>query len=257
MSASFQTVMSVANTVAMASLAFSIYRNGLSGIYPAFFRYVLISALTSIALLAVPTRSTTYGGMYIAAEIAVMVLAAAVVMELYRSVLSGHQAIYSFVRKSVLVLLGVAATMAVLTIAVDAQVLPEKSWILHRFFTFERIVEFAILVLLLVLVAMALWFPLNLRRNIVIYIGGFVVHFFARIFGLLMANLLSLHYLAMISNVLMIVSLGCTMVWLYGLRRSGEDSKVITGHRWNPAAMQELTEQLAAINASVGKLGRS
>ena len=116
--------------------------------------------------------------------------------------------------------------------------------------------DFTILMFLLLITAFMMWFPIKVRRNIMLYIGGFVVFYLSRTFGLLMINLLSPASLQVITNVLMSCSLGCLVGWLFGLRRENEDTTTTIGHRWNPGAIERLSGQLDAINAALTRFGR-
>jgi hypothetical protein len=127
---------------------------------------------------------------------------------------------------------------------------------LHRFLTVERSLDFAILIFLLLITGLVIWFPLKVRRNIVLYISGFMVFYLSRTCGTLLANLLSPQFLNVINNALMSLSFCCLIGWLSSLRREGEDTTDVVGHRWNPAAIERLSDQLDAINATLVRFGR-
>ena len=116
--------------------------------------------------------------------------------------------------------------------------------------------DFTILIFLLFITAFMMWFPVKVRRNIMLYVGGFVVFYLSRTFGLLTINLLPPRSINVITNVLLCLSFGCLMGWLFGLRRESEDITTTLGHRWNPDAMERLSGQLDAINATLVRFWR-
>ena len=59
-----------------------------------------------------------------------------------------------------------------------------------------------------------------------------------------------------LSAAMLSISFLCLIVWLFALRRQGEETTTVIGHRWNPARMERLTGQLEAINASLSRLGQ-
>jgi hypothetical protein len=52
------------------------------------------------------------------------------------------------------------------------------------------------------------------------------------------------------------ISFMCLLGWIFTLRPEGEDLTVVTGHRWNPAAMERLTDQLTSINSRLVRLSK-
>jgi len=218
--------------------------------------YILAYAVEFVVAATIPLRSTLYGYLYMLGESVDLLLSIFIVLELVGLSLAEHRALAVFGRKAVACTIGLAALLAAGGVMLDSVVLPGQSRFMHRFFTAERSLDFTVLVVLLVISAFMLWFPVKLRRNIVFYIGGFAVFYFSRTFGLLTINLLPPGSLKVITNVLMCCSAGCLIAWLFGLRRENEDPTTVVGHRWNPAAMERLSGQLEAINATLVRFGR-
>ena len=228
----------------------------LSAVYRWLTVYLLAYAAEFLITAAIPIHSTLYGYVYMLAESTNLVLSILVVLELVDLSLAEHPAVAVFGRKAVAFAMGLAVLPAAAGVMLDSAVLPGQSRFLHRFFTAERSLDFAVLLVLLVISAFMLWFPVKLRRNIVFYIGGFAVFYFSRTFGLLAINILPPASLKVVTNVLMSCSVGCLLAWLFGLRREDEDTTTIVGHRWNPAAMERLTAQLDAINVTLMRFRR-
>jgi hypothetical protein len=244
------------NLAAVVGLLFRLSTLGLFRIYHGLFFYLLVYALQFTVTAIVPIRTTLYGNLYMLGESTNVILSILVVVELVGLTLASHPALAVFGRKTVAYTMGLAALIATGGVMLDSTVLPGKSRFMQRFVTAERTMDFTILMFLLFITAFMMWFPVKVRRNIMLYIVGFVVFYLSRTFGLLMINLLPLASLSAVNTVFTCFSLCCLIAWLVGLRREGEDTTTIVGHRWNPAAMKRLSGQLDAINAVLVRFGR-
>jgi hypothetical protein len=249
-------MLSFLNLIVLALLVWKFQTRHLRSVYPALFWCITAEAVAAAALLFVPWRSNLYALLYFASEGVIVALSMMVVYEVYRIALSPLPAISAICRKAIVIVFPCTAAVALFSAVLDSKILPNQSRIVHRFFTVERILDINILFFLLGITALMLWFPLVMRRNLVLYIAGFVVHFLGRSCGLLLANVLPQQHLRSVSNSLMAISLVCCILWLAGLRREDEDQTAVTGHRWNPAAMEDLTAQLSQINSALARLVR-
>src|SRR6185295_3076613 len=121
----------------------------------------------------------------------------------------------------------------------------------------ERTIDSTILMVLLFISGFLLWFPVRVRRNIVVYMTGFVLFYFFRSAGLLVTNLLPYTHRGLLSSVMEGLTLACLLVWIWGLRAEGELETTVTGHRWNAAAAGRLSVQLDEINTALSRFSRN
>jgi hypothetical protein len=156
----------------------------------------------------------------------------------------------------VLAAMAVAATVALSGITLDSAILAGQSPAVHRFATFERSMNFVILLFLLLISVLLLWFPIKVRRNIVVYISGFVLFSASRSVGLLLANLLPPSETRLVSTVLLGLTFVSLMIWIAGIRPEGELVTATPGYRRNPETMQRLSHQLDSINAALARFVR-
>jgi hypothetical protein len=170
--------------------------------------------------------------------------------------LADHPALAGFGRSVVAGVLAAAGLIAVSGLILDYSAKPALYPILSGFRTFERTMEGSMAVFLLLISCFVAWFPVRMKRNVALYIGGFVAWFLARSSMLLFINLVPPESRHPFSVVVLLVELLCLLVWLIALRPEGEEVTTVTGHRWNPGAMEHLTGQLGSINASLARLGR-
>jgi|GEM_PF-3437109 len=232
-------------------LYFRLYRTYLS-----LFLYWLLQALPSVALMAIPIHSHRYVYVYWAAQTINVLMAVFVVQDIYQIALREHPAVASFARRTVLAAMALAAIVALSGIGLDSTVIGGQSPAIHRFATFERTMNFVILLFLLLISVLLLWFPIKVRRNIVVYISGFVLFSASRSFGLLLTNILPPGDTRSVSTVLLALTLLCLAIWIAGIQPEGELVTATPGYRHNPETMQRLSRQLDSINTALTRFIR-
>jgi hypothetical protein len=252
-----ERALSYLNLIAQLVLLWRLVQCQFYRTYRSLFLYWLVQALTTLAILPVPMRTYLYLYMYWGIETITIVMAVFVVQELYRTALLEHPAVASFGRRGVLVAMALAAVVASSGITLDSTILPGHYAAIHRFATFERTMNFVILMFLLLISGFLLWFPIKVRRNIVVYISGFVLFSASRSFGLLLSNLLPQKATLTVSTILLGLTLLCLLIWIVGLRPEGERVTATPGYRRNPEAMQRLRRQLDAINTALARFVRN
>jgi hypothetical protein len=180
-----------------------------------------------------------------------------VVQDLFHIALAEHPAIASVGRRAVLAAMAIAAVVALAGVVLDATILPGHYPAIQRFATFERSMNFVVLIFLLLISILLLWFPIKVKRNIVVYISGFVLYAAARSFGLLLANLLPQGFTVLVSTILLAITLLCLLIWIIGIRAEGERATSTSGDQRDPEAVQRLGRQLDAINATLARFVRN
>ena len=243
------------NFIAELVLLWRLVHAKLYRTYSPLFCYWMVQALGSVALMAIPIASRRYVYVYWAAQTINVLMAVFVVQDLYRIALLEHPAVASFARRTVLAAMAIAAAVALSGIRLDFTMLPGQYPDVHRFFTFERSMNFLTLLFLLIVSALLLWFPIRVRRNMVVYIFGFVLFSAARSFGLLLYNLRPQNG-RLISTILLGITLLCLLIWIVGIEPEGERVTATPGYRSNPETMQRLSRQLDSINAALARFVR-
>jgi hypothetical protein len=243
------------NFIAQLTLLYRLLHFKLYRVYLSLFLYWLFQAIPSVALMAIPIYSREYTYVYWGAQTINVLMAVFVVQDLYRIALLETPAVASFGRRTVLVVMAIAAVAALPGIRLDFTILPGQYVNVHRFLTFERSMNFLTLLFLLIVSALLLWFPIRVRRNMVMYILGFVLFSASRAFGLLFYNLHPRDS-RMISTILLGLTLLSMLIWILGIQPEGELATATPGYRRNPATMLRLSHQLDSINAALTRLVR-
>jgi hypothetical protein len=237
------------------ALIINLIRNGLYRVYGYFFAYLAADSLETVVGILFQTRRRLYAEIYFTGQSVKMLLAVFVLLELYQIALERHPALARFGRRTVSYVLAVAALGAGLAISLDRNIPPGRPPVLHRFNTFERTMDLWMLLFLVIICGFMVWFPVRLKRNGALYIGGFIIYFLSRSAGLLFRNLTP-QWMHPIDDALGIASISCLIVWLCALSRKGEEVTTVVGHRWRLEDTKRLTGQLEAINTKLVRLSR-
>lgn len=244
------------NFIAELALLCRLIQCRLHPIYKSLFLYWLVQTIGGLVLLFAGSGTWLYLYLYWGAQTINIFMALYVVQDLFHIALAEHAAIASFGRRMVLVAMALAAVLALAGVALDATVQRGQYVAIQRFSTFERSMNFVILIFLLLISILLLWFPIRVRRNLVVYLAGFLLFAASRSFGLLLANLLPQAFTVLVSTILLALTLVCLLIWIIGIRPEGERVSATPGYRRDPEAMDRLGRQLDAINATLARFVR-
>jgi hypothetical protein len=114
----------------------------------------------------------------------------------------------------------------------------------------ERGIDFAIVLLLLLLLAFLVLFPIQLSRNVIIHSILYAIFFTSNSMGILIVNLTGYRLSIAVSTCLMGVSDLCVVGWLILMSREGEQ-KIMAIRHPVPVDESRLVAQLAEINATL------
>jgi hypothetical protein len=123
---------------------------------------------------------------------------------------------------------------------------------------FEQTMDGTMAIFLIIISIFMGWFPVRMRRNVIVYIGGFLLWALSRSAAAHIVNQWSgnTQVSLVVSSMQMFIEMGCLLLWLLELRREGESRTAVVGHLWNRAEAERLTDQLDAINSGLERLRR-
>jgi hypothetical protein len=152
--------------------------------------------------------------------------------------------------------LGAAGAIPVIWIVLDHS--NSRHPLLSAFLLFEQTMNATMAIFLIIISIFLVWFPVKMRRNVIVYIGGFIVWSLSRSAAVHLVNQWSANkqVSVAINTFEMCIAGGCLLFWLIGFRREGEIRTAVIGHLWNRAEAERLTEQLDAINNNLERLRR-
>jgi hypothetical protein len=242
--------------VLTAAVLVRLWSSGLVGIYKLLFLYLASDLLSSVAALSLRYDTNWYGYTYVVVQTLKFAVAAFVLVEIYTLALAGTPALARFGRNMVSYILGAAALFPVVGVLWDHAT--SRHPYLRAFLLFEQTMDGTMALFLITISLFMGWFPVRMRRNVIVYIGGFIVWSLSRSAAAHIVNQWSgnKQVSLVVSSVQMFVEMGCLLFWLLEFRREGESRTAVVGHLWNRAEAERLTDQLDAINSSLERLRR-
>ncbi len=244
-------------SVVEAALLIELAWLGLAGRYGWLAAFMLSGVLEVIFTAGASPRSLRYAYIYFAGQAAKSIFAIALSIQLWQLALAAYPALARFGRRILIYLL--LASLLVATAGLLFE--PARSGIHvftafpHYFNAFEGAVDSMTVIFLIAAAAFLLWFPVEVPRNVAVFMGGFVFYSLQRRVVLFLVNAYPGSSQAL-SAVTLILQLCVLIFWIATARRKGEILKTVTGHRWNPAETDRLLGQLDAINARLEQMAR-
>ena len=165
-------IVCVTGALAAAVLA-KLWWNGLVDAYKMLFCYLAVDFLSSVAAVTIPYDTKAYGYVYFASQTVKIIFAAFVLVEIYALALAGTPALARFGRNVVSYILGAAALVPVVGLFMDHAT--SGIAYLRAFLLFEQTMDGAMALFLIIISIFMAWFPVRMRRNVIVYIGGFIV----------------------------------------------------------------------------------
>lgn len=231
---------------------------GLIKIYRLLFCYLVLDFFVTIVGSLIPHNTTAYGYYYFAVQTLKIGVAALVLMEIYALALESTPALAQFGRNSVGYILLGAALFPFALLWVDRSFYTGPHPFIRAFFLFEQTTDGTMAAFLIVISIFLAWFPVRLRRNVIVYISGFIVWSLSRSAGLhfFNQNFANKQLREAYGTAQILIGAGCLLYWLAAMRRQGEARTAVVGHLWNRQEAERLTEQLNAINDGLARLRR-
>jgi hypothetical protein len=239
-----------------AAVLVKLWTAGLWKVYKLFFCYLTCDLLSSLGAANIPFNTLLYANFYFTAQTLKIVIASFLLAEIYSLAVGRHTALAKFGRNAVGYMLAAAGVIPVLWILLQQST--GVRTFMHTFFLFEQAMDGTMAIFLIIISIFMAWFPVQLRRNVIVYIGGFIVWSLSRFAAIHFIGLwIDNKQVQVVANIAQsCVAAGCLLFWLMGLRRAGENQTAVVGHLWNRDEAERLTEQLDAINDSLERLGR-
>jgi len=238
-------------TLAVVGLVVRLVTARLHRIYPFFCSYLVLTLLQSAVLAAVPYDSFFYRYVWVATALLIDCLQALVVLELYSVVLRDLGGFAKLARRYIRLAFAIAVVVSLLMLGLEKT----PKGIVGASLIVDRVIVVALVLLVLLITAFLVYYPIQLNRNTVVYSIGFAVYFLAKAAGRLLVNMKGSGY-GQVNMLLVVVPTACLIYWMVSLSRKGEERTVVIGHRWNPEEEERLVSQLKEINASLLRAAR-
>jgi hypothetical protein len=241
-----------------AAVLFKIAVSGLLRTYYLLAIFLAVDLVQSVAGELIPYRSNRYAEAYFCFQTLKIAIGAFMLINIYSLALERQPALARFGRNAVGYALAAAAFLPFIGFMMDRSLTTGKYPTLRAFFLFEQTMDGTIGIFLILIAALIAWFAVPIRRNLMVYLGGFIlwslshsalVHAVNRGFD-------NKQFKQAADIMQTAVGVACLLFWLFGFRRSGESQTVVVAPLRSLADATLLTERLAAINTRVEQLAR-
>ena len=227
---SIEQAMWYINMAAAIVLFARLYVQGLVRAYPFLFAYLFADTLEQMVAWAFAQHRYIYTEIYFASQTLKVALGIFVVLELCQLALAQQPALARFCRRVFGYLFAIAVACGLINLLLEFEGADrQRGALLVRLLRLERSVDLFAFIALISIAGFLLLFPVRVRRNVVIWLGGVLLYSFSRWAGLLLTNRFP-QLTHELSVAMLAASLGCLIGWSLMLEREGEKEIVVIGH---------------------------
>jgi hypothetical protein len=237
-----------------ALLAVKLYTSGLWRSYPVFFWYFVFRVPNTVWPFLIKNPSHTYEDVWILTEPISWVFHVLIVVELCRLVLNQHRGIYSLLRWAMYG--SVALSVAISLLSLLPKIKPRMSLntrLVGFWFATQRGIDFALAVLIILMLLFLGRYPVRLNRNILVHATLYTIFFFGGALTMFLHTLLGSTATARTNMVLEFISAACVFAWVILLGPKGEEVKA-SFPVLNPRHEEHALRQLEDLNATLLKV---
>jgi hypothetical protein len=201
-----------------------------------------------------------YRAGWLAGKVAVWVLTVWTIYALLAAISANLQGIYRFSRRVLNISFAVTITIGLLSAVPEylASGLARPDFgvdVLDKLAVmaviFDRVLSSVALLVVLCILCLLLWFPVEISRNLAVFTSGFVIYFAAKTALLLGRSFWSHDSTRIVSIAITAVLSVCLAYWAVFISPAGEHVRTRLGHRWQPREQERLIGQLEAMNAAL------
>jgi hypothetical protein len=245
------------STVLTAVLLVRVVAIGLAREYPAATFYLATTLARSVTLQTVtwfspgydPFRSPLYPQVYLYTLPLLWASYFAVVYEIYSKVLEGYKGLSVLSRRTLTAAVVLSFLVSAVSVWPDFNYDGEIWGQLRTTLLVERAVLFSLLFFLVLNALFLTWYPIPLRRNLLVYSFVFAALFFTVAGVYFYRNLLGHEWTRILSAAMTGANCLCLLVWMLLWRRQGEEVVSLSLAVRDPGAQRKLLDQLQQLNA--------
>lgn len=247
------SVLSATQSILYIVLTAKLWRDGLVSKYRLFAGYILLQLLSGLVRSAFLQPGTDeYAVFYFVSQPFLILGAFLAISEVYNLVLKDRPGIAALGKKFLPASVFVAVLLSGMTLFIRWSGEKSRFPFLEAYITSEHFLYGSILLVVLLISAFLLWFPVPLTRNVVAHSALFacylLIHTITRIFVVARGSD-AVRY----ANIVQLsASVTCLVIWIVLLSPKGDTVMVKAGApHWSPEQEQHLLTQLDALNATL------
>ena len=245
-----------------------VLRIRLKRVYVVFCAFVGFQAIISVILQflrqiepALTALQFDYRLFWICQATVLWILSVWLVYALVEAILESFPGILRFSRIFLNVVLSMAVVIGLLTIKPEMLVVgagkyadPVTRWY-ATWIVLDRVISMTAALILIVVLAFILWFPVKMPRNLAVLSVGFVIYFGVKTSFRLFLSYFSSHLdepsLHLYNLTISTVLVACFVYWVLFITPQGQYREVKLGHSWRTGEQDRLLGQLETLNASL------
>lgn len=233
-----------------AGLLGRLFALGLAARYRALVICLAVHLLRTLLLMPMNVRSDAYALTYMVSEPLLLITYVFAALEVYAQVFEAYRGLAWLGRGTMLVGLALSALASAGLHWTEFNFSGEPYLVLRAALLLESTVCGMLLVFLLALALFPLWFPVRLRKNLLLYNFGFSVFFLAMSMGVFLRNAHP-DWARAASTIRLAVYDACLVGWLLLFSRAGEAEALQAAPAFRRDQEQRLLSQLEAINRAL------
>jgi hypothetical protein len=252
---SLETVLSWLVLAASAALSLRLLLAGLVSVYPALFAYLVIDTLQALVGVWMGTGSSFYLNWFTATQALKVIIYVLITRELFGETLRGFPALATLGRRSILIagLTGIAAAAALDISAPPADPSWQRAPQLHVLMSAEKSVTCTLAICLVFYSVFLFWFPVRVRRNVIVYASGFIIYFAAKTVIVFSALVLGSASVRGLSTGVLAINLACLAFWIVQFSSTGELEQA-RPRRLSPEDEELVISRLQQVNRKLENL---
>lgn len=254
--ADLSKILQAISLVGAALLAGKLFFSGLWRSYPVFFWYFVFRVPNTVWTFLIKNPSHAYEDIWIYTEPISWIFHVLVVVELCRLVLRRHRGIYSLLRWAMYGSVAVSVTISILTLL--PKIKPRTSFntrLLGLWMATERGIDFALAVLILLILLFLSRYPVRLNRNILVHATLYTIFFFGGALTMFLHTLFGSSATARTNLIFEFISAACIFAWVAFLNPKGEEVPA-SFPTISPRHEEHALRQLENLNATLLKASR-
>src|SRR5437899_4451416 len=228
-----------------ALLAARFFHLKLARNYRFFVTYLLFITVRSAATWAFDPGSAIYQNIWWNTQPIVWVLYVLIVLELCSLIFKEYRGIQMLGRWAIWGSLIIAVALSSISLMPTWRNLRPEAVLFQRYLMIERGIDFALVILLLLILGFLLSLPIPLSKNVVIHCILYSAFFMSNTMGILLVNVTGAYISLVVSITLQGVSALCLLAWLIFLTREGEVKKVVLRRQLTSSDEEQLLGQLS------------
>lgn len=241
--------------LACSTLVIRFLIAGLYHAYRFFFIYLIAYSVQLVGPFFFKMGTQAYATFFFSTESLIVFLYVLIALELYSLILRDLKGIATVARRFIHAAIAISILFSLLLLGIEGTPKDQVAGSFRNvaiFFSFERPIVSSLLFFVFFITGFLFYYPIPLNRNVIHYTIGYAIYFSSKATMLLFSN--TGHWQSwnrVMSIVMLAVSAGCLLFWLFALTREGEIKPRLPGGNWTKDKENRVLGKLAELNVSL------